>query len=183
MKLQKNLILLAVLAILVVVALATRSSTRQTPPAGDSMFLRFDQQDIQAPVGKTFTTTLKVRPSKAIKLSGYTLDIGFDKTKMTVSDIAYKLGDVSTGLGDDNGKIATVNQSGVVHVQGELHTVDGMPLEQTNEYDIVTITFTSLSSKNSSILVSTKESAFFNLNSDFSLSPIPLASSPNLKVN
>lgn len=90
-------------------------------------------------VGQEKTISLKIKPSAAMFIRGYRVIIDFDKTKVEIKDISYKLGIKSGGLGQDNAHLAAINNRGRIKIVGEVRTINGASLSSTAATEIVTI--------------------------------------------
>lgn len=103
--------------------------------------MEFSPSTFTGPVAQEFSTTIKAAPSARFFAQGYTFGLLFDKAKLEVTDITYKLGTVSSGLGDSNSTLSTVNSNGYIKVQGESQTSTGALLEANTQTEVVTLKF------------------------------------------
>lgn len=129
-----------------------------------------------------FTTTIQVKPSVDMMIRGYQFGISFDKTKIQFKDIQYKAGSVSSGLGDDSSKVSIINQNGAIKVVGEIQSATGLNIPAASNTDIVTVTFTALSSSASSITAGA-DAKFMKINSDYTLTEVPSSGQASFAVN
>ena len=99
-------------------------TAQKSRAGGETMALTFNPSSATASaIIPDFTTTLTIKPSVNVTLRGYRVRITFDKAKIQVKNIDYKLGAVSAGLGDTNSTLSTVNQNGSVLLLGEVQTL------------------------------------------------------------
>lgn len=145
--------------------------------AGETVSLSFSPSTVSGTTG--LTTTIKALPSAAITLRGYKFKVSFDKNKVQITDINYRIGTVSLGLGDSNSTLSSVNTKGVIAVQGEIYGV-GQPLLTTSPTDVVIITFTSTTASSTATIT---EGTFYIIGADFSISPASASASNSLSVN
>lgn len=127
--------------------------------------LSFSPSSATGAVNQDFTTTLKVHPTLDMYIRGYEFRIDFDKTKVTVKDIQYKLGAVSAGLGNDNSSLTTVNSQSFIKVQGEAQSATGTLLQSSNPTDVVAVTFTSQSASPYNVTINTPSVKFYQYDS------------------
>lgn len=139
---------------------------KNSKASGETVNLTF------SPTTGTATTTIRIQPSKALFLRGYQFQISFDKSKISITDISYKTGVVSLGLGDDNTNLEQVNQKGLIEIQGEIQTPTGQVLG-TDLTDVIAITFANKSTDTSPISIDSLSTKFYTVNKDNSLSEIP----------
>jgi len=144
--------------------------------AGETVSLSFSPPTVSGTTG--LTTTIKALPSAAITLRGYKFKVNFDKSKVQITNIDYKIGTVSLGLGDSNSTLSSVNTKGVIAVQGEIYGV-GQPLT-TSLTDVVIITFTSTTASSTATIT---EGNFYIIGADFSINPASASASNSLSVN
>lgn len=168
-------IFIGIIASLAMVAYIYQIAVK-TKAVGEAVVLTFDPASLVAPPGQDFAPMIKAKPPADMTIRGYLFDVMFDKTKMQVKDILYKMGGVSVGLGDDNSKLTTINQAGVIKIWGEITAATGLPLSSATEADVVTITFTSSSTDPSSILIDTVNGKFKKINTDYSFTDVPITS-------
>ncbi len=115
------------------------------------------------------TTTVKIKPQSDISIRGYYFKINFDPSKVEIKNIEYKLGLVSQGLGDNNSTLNTINQQGFITVQGEIQNSSGQILTNSDETEIVQITFKALTD-DPSLTIDGSSASFYKINNDYSLS-------------
>ena len=150
--------------------------------SGETVSFVFDPTSVNQSSGD-FTTSVKIKPSVDMTIRGYQFNISFDKSKLQFKSIIYKTGAVSTGVGDDNSKITTINQNGVVKVVGEIQTATGQVVPAAQNTEIVAVTFTANSSLSSVITTGATDAKFFMIKSDYSLQDVPSSGQANFSVN
>lgn len=153
--------------------------------AGETMTLTFDPAAVDTTTdNQEFTVTLKVKPSVDVVLRGYRLNFPFDKTKLTLKTIDYKVGVPVPELADTTATIDQVNQKGKVDILGQIEAVTGTSLAAANQTDLVTLKFASPTSTSATtISIEDQMARFFAMKSDATLFNIPLAATSELKVN
>jgi len=143
---------------------------------GETVSLSFSPSTVSGTTA--LTTTIKALPSAAITLRGYKFKINFNKSKVQITDINYKIGTVSLGLGDSNSTLPSVNSKGFIAVQGEIYGV-GQPLTASLT-DVVIITFTSTTASSTATIT---EGSFYVIGADFSINPASASAANSLSVN
>ncbi len=158
--------------------------------SGEPLKLTFDPYSATAAVNSTFTVALKVKPSLDTALRGYMVELIFDKTKIQLTKIVYNLGAVSTGLGQTDSDLATVNANGAVRLIGESQTATGqLLLASAAPTNLATLTFKTLSSVGTSIKVdtsdtdNTNDAKFYTFGADMVLSEALLSAASQLDIN
>lgn len=149
---------------------------------GETVNFVFDPPAITQSSGD-FVTSVKIKPSVDMTIRGYQFNITFDKSKVQFKSIVYKTGSVSAGVGDDNSKISTINQNGVIKVVGEIQSSTGQVIPAAQNTEIVAVTFTANSSLSSAITTGATDAGFFMIKSDFSLLTVPSAGQASFSVN
>ena len=176
-------LMIGVLALVSVTTFLYYHANQNSRATGDTVTLTFNPAAAGTGSGQDFfSTTIKAQPTSDMMIRGYVITVNFDKSKVQVKDIQYKLGVVSAGLGQDNSALSTINQNGTIKLQGEIQTATGASLPSGSATDIVTITFTSQST--SAFSVSADQSgSFYKINTDSSLTTIPVTATATLAVN
>lgn len=151
-----------------------RSKAQSVP----TFTIGFSPVAVQAPIGQSFTETIHTIPPSDMSLRGYEMRVTFDKTKVHVTNITYKLGVVSAGLGDDSSTLTTVNQNGVIKIQGELQSPTGQVVTMATGADVADIVFTSDSTSSYSISIDPATAKFYQIATDGGLTPVPGAPVP-----
>lgn len=150
--------------------------------AGETVTLSFSPSSATASSGD-FSTTIKAKPSVDILVRGYEFKVHFDNTKVQVKTISYKLGSVSSGIGDKE-NLTTVNANGYINVVGESQESVGAALSSTGETDVLTIIFTSNSASTSNITVEKTDGDFRRIDTTtFELVSTPLTDDSSSVVN
>lgn len=148
---------------------------------GETMNLSFSPSTQTATANQDFTVSVLAKPSINTVLRGYKTKVNFDKTKLAFKSIQYKVGVVSAGLGNTTGDVATVNSNGFVDVIGEDTTASGYVSTAVNGAELVSLTFTALSTTGASVTMS--DSSFYSINADTSLFDGWTVAAQNLDVN
>lgn len=149
--------------------------------AGETMNLSFTPGTQTAAANTDFTVSVLAKPSINTVLRGYKTKVNFDKTKLAFKSIQYKVGVVSTGLGNTTADITTINASGLINIIGEDTTATGYVLAAANGAELLSITFTALSSTGTT--VTTSDSSFYSVNADGTLFDGWASTSENLIIN
>jgi hypothetical protein len=120
-----------------------------------------------------FASTVQGKATANINVQGYSFGLVFDKAKVEVKTITYKLGTVSTGLGDDTSTVAEVNTRGYIKIHGEVQDAAGKPVTSAAYSDIVSIGFKSKSASPSSIVLGTTTAPqFISIGTNGVLTPV-----------
>ncbi len=149
--------------------------------AGETMSLSFNPPTQTVAANADFTVSLLAKPSLNTILRGYKTKVSFDKTKLSFKSIQYKVGVVSAGLGNTTTDVATVNSNGFVDVIGEDTTAAGYVSTAANGAELVSLTFTVLSTTGAT--VTTSDSSFYSINTDGTLFDTWTVAAQNLDVN
>lgn len=153
---------------------------------GETMTLSFDPATVStSAMGPTqlVTVTLRIKPSVNTFLRGYSLNIPFEKDKLDIKSIDYKIGNVSAGLGDTTANIVAVNQRGTIKLVGEAGSATGATLPTANPTDLVTLKFVVPDDKATTISINDQMANFFTIKPNTTLFNMPLAANVQLKVN
>lgn len=150
---------------------------------GETIDLIYDPTSVNPQANTDFTVTLKVKPSVDITLRGYRVRLIFDKTKLNVKKIEYKLGVVSNDLGDTDNTLTTVNQSGILYLIGEDQTVTGKVVTAGSNTELVKLTFHNLTSTGTSFEINANDFNFYAFGSDMVLFEVPLLAAAKFNVN
>lgn len=150
---------------------------------GEIINVIFDPSSVNTSVDKEFTVTFKVKPSKDIALRGYRIRLVFDKTKLNLQKIVYKLGTVSKDLGDTDNNLTAINQIGLVSLIGESQAATGEILNSGSEKELAKLTFKVLTSAGSSFQISNSDVNFFAFDQDMVLFEVPLSNSVQFNLN
>jgi hypothetical protein len=163
-----------VLAGILLVRYLLYQTQKKSKASGESVTASFSPATFTFTANQDLSTMIKIQPSVDMSIRGYYITVNFDKTKLQLKNIDYKLGTISQGLGDDNSKLSSINQSGVVKIVGEIQAATGYVLSSAQQTDVVSLTFNSISDGNTSITIDETNSKVVKINSDSSLSEIPV---------
>ncbi|MDO9028773.1 MAG: dockerin type I domain-containing protein [Candidatus Roizmanbacteria bacterium] len=151
--------------------------------SGETVELSFDPSSSTAAANQDFFTTLKIKPSVDISLRGYLVNLVFDKSKLNLKKIEYKIGVASVDLGDSDSTLTTVNENGKTRLQGEVQTAIGQVIPSTAAVELVKLTFTAISTSGTTIQIGSSDVKFFIINSDMSLSEVPSSAAVTYNIN
>lgn len=101
--------------------------------------MEFSPSTITKSVNDEFTTTIKAMPTVRFFTQGYSFGLNFDKAKLEVTDITYKLGTLSAGIGDSNTTLTKVNTDGYIKINGEIQSATGTLLEASTAAEVVSL--------------------------------------------
>ncbi len=156
---------------------------KKSKATGDSVALLFDPASVSIASGEAFTVTVNAKPNVDMSIQKYNFEIDFDKTKAQVKDIQYKIGTVSTGSGDDNSSLTTVNSLGAIKLQAETASTSAQVLTSSQATPVATLTFESKTTEQYPITIKPSDGNFYKQNSDTALTAIPITSAGDLVVN
>lgn len=157
-------------------------SAPKSKASGETVSFIVDPSSVSKSSGD-FAVSVKVNPSINMTIRGYSFSVSFNASKMQVKSIQYKLGTVSSSLGDDDSKIVAVNQNGKVTVVGEFLSSTGQLIYTGQNTEIVNITFTSTSALSSSITTGSTDTKFYMIKADYTLEEKPSAGPVSVSVN
>ncbi len=153
---SRKIILVLVLSVLSLFFLQYQSSrrTRDTKAAGETFVGSFSPATAVLNSAQTKTVTFRARPSTNIRISGYHLKVFFDPVNLQLTSLSYLLGTVSTPFGDDLSSLSSINQKGIIYLDGEVPpTFGGQTLNSGVDTNVISLTFVSKSSLGSTVKV------------------------------
>lgn len=95
----------------------------------------------RATADQEYHALIEVKPSLTIMTRGYSFVTAFDKDKLELKKIEYKLGSVSQGLGQTDANLAAINNQGKVELVGEIVASAGSPMTADTNVGLVDLTF------------------------------------------
>lgn len=131
-----------------------------------SVSLHLSKQSVKK--DEDITVVVKETPSAEVRIIGYVGTLSFDKSKLKVKDIQYKVGSVSKDLGDENATLSSVNESGKIYLQGEIQSAQGHVL--SGQIDLASIVFVAL--EETTPQLSFTNIKFYRINSDKTLTEL-----------
>lgn len=158
----------------------------KTSAAGESVAVSFIPQTYtNINPGDPVVAKIHANPNVAFAVAGYYVKVAFDNTRLQVSDIKYDLGKLNVGLGDENAYKAEINARGAIYLGGEDPSGNGIILPAGTDTLTATVTFTfaASSATGTSVVIIPAESEFDKLNSDYTLSKIPVTATNALAIN
>jgi len=162
------------------------STSRGSRATGETMTLSFNPATANLTTdGQEVTTTIKVKSSVVMVTRGYYFKVNFDKTKVQIKDLNYKLGTVSAGLGQTNTDLTKINTDGFIIIQGEDKTVAGAAFANTTSFiDVVSIKFARKASGGNNLTIDKDKVYFYKkIIADNSLAIIKGSSDALLYIN
>jgi len=154
-------------------------ASKKSKASGETVTLSFNPNSVATSVNQDFQISIRAATSIVSQLRGYKVRVNFDKDKLKLKTIEYKLGVVSDGLGDTTSSNAA-STSGIINLIGEIQTAAGTNMT-TSPTELAIITFTNLTSGGTSVLLSNSE--FYTINADGTLFGDWGFSSESLNVN
>ncbi len=114
--------------------------------SGETIDVIYDPTSTTVEANKDFTVSIKIKPSVDVSLRGYYFKIPFDKTKINLKNIEYKVGVASADLGQTNSNLTTINQNGILELFGEVQNSTGQVIAvSVTGSELVKLTFTAVS--------------------------------------
>lgn len=95
----------------------------------------------RATAAQEYHALVKAKSSATIMARGYSFTTKFDKSKLELKKIEYKLGSVSQGLGQTDSDLTGINSQGEVKLVGEINAALGSPMAAGTDVDLVDLTF------------------------------------------
>src|SRR3990167_286715 len=157
-------------------------TAQKSKASGETIQLTYDPASTTAAVNTDFSVGIKIKPSGDVTLRGYYIYLYFDKLKLQLKKIEYKLGTVSTGLGYTDTDLTTANTSGLVKLIGENQIPTGQLLSSSSSTDLVKLTFTALSNTGTSFTINTNLAGFYTFGSDMLLYYRPISAAAQFSV-
>ena len=152
--------------------------------SADTVSISFNPNSITSEAEQDHTSLIVAKPSSDITIQGYKMEIRFDITKVQIKSVDYKIGIVSTDIGQDNSKLEIINKAGLIRIQGEIQSPEGYLLLSDRETEIISLNFTSKSKDPTSITIDSSVSWFYKVNADNTISEIVTSPSvAKLKIN
>lgn len=165
------------LAVFMAVNYLLYRAQKKSKAGGEAVTVSLSPSLFSFTANQDLSTIIKIQPSVDMTIRGYYFTLNFDKTKLQLKNIEYKLGTVSQGLGDDNSKLSSINQSGIIKIVGEVQSATGYVLLSSKQTEVAGLTFNSISDGNTSIAIDPNSSKIIKINADSSLSEIPVVTS------
>ena len=150
---------------------------------GETVTFDFNPSSASSGVNQDVSSTINAKPSLDMNVVGYILKMSFDKTKLQVKNIEYKLGAVSADLGQTNADLAKINQDGEIRLQGEISTATGQLITSQTTTDLVNLTFTVISSASATVNLNASESKLYYLKSDGTILANEITAASDFSVN
>ncbi len=147
---------------------------KKSKASGEAVTVSLSPSLFSFTANQDLSTTIKIQPSIDMTIRGYYLTITFDKTKLQLKNIEYKLGTVSQDLSDDNSKLSSINQTGTIKIVGEIQSATGYILPSSKQTEVASLTFSSISDGSASIAIDSNNSKIIKINADSSLSEVPV---------
>lgn len=122
-----------------------------------------DPSFINIEANKDFTLTFKVKANSGNAfIRGYDQNVIFDKDKLQLKKIEYKLGQPSVDLADTDSDLSKINTSGNTFLVGEILTSTGQLID-TNGVEFLKLTFNNTQNTGTTIFFNT---SFYTVASD-----------------
>lgn len=157
------------------------NTARKSKASADVVDISYDNASPSVSKGSDLTTFVRIKPSSDISLRGYTLRLKFDKSILQVKYIDYKLGVPSTDFADTSGTLSTINQTGVINLQGEIQNSSPLIISSASTTDLVRLVFTAISATGTT--VTGDNSSFYTQSSDGTITTNLISTVPNLNIN
>ncbi len=144
--------------------------------------LLFDPNNITVSKNNDFSFSLKIKAnSGSFALRGYAIDFTYDKTKIQLKKIEYKIGVPSPELGATDNDISNINSSGsgFFRIVGEVDSPTGQIVD-TNQLEIAKLTFNFSGDSGTTIKTLSR---FYTINSDNSLKENIINDPKNININ
>lgn len=149
---------------------------------GETITLSFNPPSV-TPAANEFTVSLiAIPPSNTTTLvRGYKTKVDFDKAILQLTDIQYKGGVVSAGLGNTNTDLERINSYGNILIVAESTASTGLQLPSPNGVELVTLKFKAVTAAPTVVSIGTSE--FYSIASDATLSNTWMYAASSLSVN
>lgn len=151
--------------------------------SADTVKISFNPNSLTSEAEQDHTSLIVVKPSSNITIQGYKMEIRFDIAKVQIKSVDYKIGSVSTDIGQDSSKLEIINKTGLIRIQGEIQSPEGYLLSSDHETEIISLKFTPKSKDSTSITIDSATSWFYKINTDNTISEIANSNSAKLKIN
>ncbi|PJC83690.1 hypothetical protein CO006_00410 [Candidatus Roizmanbacteria bacterium CG_4_8_14_3_um_filter_35_14] len=134
--------------------------------------LSFNPNASTLSTGQEMETTLKIKPTVegGILVRGYLVSLFFDKTKLQLKNIEYKIGGASPDLGATNSSLSTINGNGVIRLVGEVTTPTGTAVAKDVDTELVKLKFSSVNGQGATIQIGRADAKFYILKAEAVLS-------------
>ncbi|GAB4219822.1 MAG: hypothetical protein Fur009_7680 [Candidatus Microgenomates bacterium] len=135
-----------------------------------------DPSSVNIEANKDFILTFKVKANSGNAfIRGYGQKIFFDKTKLQLKKIEYKLGQPSVDLADTDNNLSTINASGSAFLVGEIVTSTGQLID-SGGVEYIKLVFNLIQNSNTTIYF---DSNFYTLATDGATIIENIISNPN----
>lgn len=156
-------------------------TAQKSKAAGESIDIVYDPADSDAAAGSDATVMVKIKPEMNLSLRGYTLRLKFNKDILKAKYIDYKVGVPSPEFGDTSGTLASINENGVIDIQGEVQNATGLVINANSTVDLVRLVFTATTAAGTTVTGS--NAVFYSTAADGVITPYTVTPVPSFKVN
>lgn len=183
--LSRKFLLISGLTLFLLLLVRNYQISTKSSAAGDTVRISFNPDKLTANTGDTLVAKIFADPSLNLSLAGYNVKLDFDNSKVEVKDVAYDFATVTQDLGDDNSKLADINARGFVFLAAEDTSGGGIALISGSQTPIARITFSYNAGSNigTSVDISAAKSEFDRLNSDYTITRIPVTAVNSFDIN
>ncbi|NMB84306.1 hypothetical protein GYA28_03375 [Candidatus Roizmanbacteria bacterium] len=152
-----------------------QNTQKKSRAAGETISLYFSQAAVSLNSGNgTASLSLMIDPESAVNLRAFTSRINFDKTRIEVTGIDYKIGSVRSD-GDDGSNLQKVNSNGYIDLSSQIVESTGKVLAAGQPAEAVVISIKKLKSDSSIIPIQESLSSVYKISGDTVISVQPVA--------
>jgi len=130
--------------------------------------LLFSPESASLSQNQDISTKVKIKATATTTIRGYYFKIYFDKNKLKLKNLNYRLGVVSRNLGNDTSTISQINEKGEIKIQGEVYDPSGLTLTN-KETDVVDLVFTAQSVSGTAVSILSTNTKIYLVNQDWSI--------------
>lgn len=157
------------------------NTAQKSKASGETIEVSYDPATVTVASGADTTVMVKMKPSSQISLRGYSIKFKFDKAVLKAKYIDYKIGVPSPEFGDTSATLASINENGVINIQGEIQNSTGLIMNGNSTVDLVRLVFTATTAAGTNLDGSNAN--FYIVESDGVISTSTTANVPDLKIN
>jgi len=143
--------------------------------------LSFDPGSSAVTAGQSYAPSIKIKSNLTtdVILRGYDMKVTFDRSKLQLTKIEYKVGQPVADLGHTDENLGAINQSGVLRLAGEVTTSTGRSIPVAG-IEMAKLTFTVTQATGTTIQLATN---FYTVNGDMTITEGTITSPTTIDIN
>lgn len=151
--------------------------------AGETITYSFPADAVITSANQEFHVIVRAKPSILLMARGYSFVTTFDKAKLKLTKIVYKLGSVSNGLGQTDANLAEINNQSKIKLVGEIVAPAGSPMTANTNVELIDLTFKYIGTGGTTVSINKNMAIVYWYKADGTLAEVPAAAEATLSVN